>query len=93
MCLLTRFYYELRQLKLLLAYITAPLRYCMYIYGDHAGIGELVEDIEALSFKVISILNLPCSYDEEEECVNQYECQPLGNLEKIEIGTLYFYFM
>ncbi|CAB4004737.1 Phosphatidylinositide phosphatase SAC2 [Paramuricea clavata] len=26
------------------------------------------------------------SYDEEEECVNQYECQPLENLEKIEIG-------
>lgn len=31
-----------------------------------------------------------CSYDEEEECVNQYECQPLENLEKIEIGNLYF---
>jgi hypothetical protein len=28
-----------------------------------------------------------CSYDEEDECVNQYEYQPLVNLEKIEIGT------
>ncbi len=40
---------------------------------------------------VCEVINyLPCSYDEEEECVNQYECQPLESLEKIEIGTLYF---
>ena len=37
---------------------------------------------------VINLLS--CSYDEEEECVNQYECQPLENLEKIEIGNSYF---
>ena len=33
------------------------------------------------------------SYDEEEEYVNQYECQPLESLEKIEIGKLMHQFL
>lgn len=35
---------------------------------------------------------LHCSYDEERECVSQYERQPLENLEKIEIGILTVFF-